>query len=49
MKYVVQETISYHVEAESEEEAIQHVIDDGERDKHCFYGVGDREAWELVE
>ena len=47
-KYYVYEEIRYLVEANSNEEAIEHVIDDANRDSHCFQEVSDRQA-ELLE
>lgn len=44
-KYYVVEEITYIVEANSNEEAIQHVIDDENRDSHCFDSVSERDAF----
>ena len=44
-RYYVVEEILYKVEANSVEEAIQHVIDDENRDSHCFSEVSERDAF----
>ena len=44
-KFYVVEEITYIVEANSDEEAVQHVIDDENRDSHCFSEVGERVAF----
>lgn len=47
--YSVIEVIEYVVEAGDEDEAIQHVVDDEDRDQHCFRQVTDRQAVEVEE
>jgi hypothetical protein len=40
--YIVTEVVTYRVEADSEDAAIEHVTEDGDRDSHCFRAVEDR-------
>jgi hypothetical protein len=42
--YIVEEKVLYRVDADSEEEAIEHIVNDERRDKHCI-GVDERIAY----
>lgn len=45
--FLVREQILYKVEAMTEKQAIQHVISDRDRDKHCIVAVEERWATKM--
>lgn len=49
MKYLVREQLLYQVEATNEKQAVQHVIHDKDRDKHCLIAVEERWVTKMEE
>jgi hypothetical protein len=48
-KFQITETSCYHVEAESEEAAMEKFLADKDRDRHFFVAVEDRSVEEIAD